>query len=76
LVSGGGTADHCIHFWNTLTGQSLQHIDTGYEVLNLAWSKDFSELISIFNIKVVLSFIVEMVFLANVRNLFYIQNSW
>jgi cell division cycle 20-like protein 1 (cofactor of APC complex) len=29
LVSGGGTADRCIRFWNTTTGQPLQCIDTG-----------------------------------------------
>uniref|UniRef100_A0A0R3RS07 WD_REPEATS_REGION domain-containing protein n=1 Tax=Elaeophora elaphi TaxID=1147741 RepID=A0A0R3RS07_9BILA len=29
LVSGGGTADRCLRFWNTLTGQSLHCIDTG-----------------------------------------------
>lgn len=29
LVSGGGTADRCIRFWNTTTGQPLQSIDTG-----------------------------------------------
>jgi len=32
LVSGGGTADRCIRFWNTTTGQSLQCIDTGSQV--------------------------------------------
>jgi cell division cycle 20-like protein 1, cofactor of APC complex len=29
LVSGGGTADRCIRFWNTLTGQPMQCVDTG-----------------------------------------------
>lgn len=32
LVSGGGTADRCIRFWNTTTGQPLQCIDTGSQV--------------------------------------------
>ena len=32
LVSGGGTADRCLRFWNTLTGQPLQCIDTGSQV--------------------------------------------
>ena len=32
LVSGGGTADRHIRFWNTLTAQNLQSIDTGSQV--------------------------------------------
>ena len=32
LASGGGTADRHIRFWNTLTGQNLQSIDTGSQV--------------------------------------------
>ncbi|NXU13191.1 FZR1 protein, partial [Pardalotus punctatus] len=46
LASGGGTADRCIRFWNTLTGQPLQCIDTGSQVCNLAWSKHANELVS------------------------------
>lgn len=46
LASGGGTADRTIRFWNTLTEQSLQSIDTGSQVCNLAWSKYASELVS------------------------------
>ncbi|GFT82417.1 hypothetical protein NPIL_335901 [Nephila pilipes] len=46
LASGGGTADRCIRFWNTLTGQPMQWIDTGSQVCNLAWSKHASELVS------------------------------
>ncbi|MEQ2202381.1 Fizzy- protein, partial [Xenoophorus captivus] len=44
LASGGGTADRCIRFWNTLTGQPLQCTDTGSQVCNLAWSKHTNEL--------------------------------
>jgi cell division cycle 20-like protein 1 (cofactor of APC complex) len=29
LASGGGTADKCIKFWNTLHGVELQSVDTG-----------------------------------------------
>ena len=29
LVSGGGTADRCIKFWNTLTGHEVGSYDTG-----------------------------------------------
>jgi cell division cycle 20-like protein 1 (cofactor of APC complex) len=36
LASGGGTADRCIRFWNTLTQQPLQCIDTGSQVCNLS----------------------------------------
>lgn len=46
LASGGGTADRCIRFWNTLTSQPMQYIDTGSQVCNLAWSKHASELVS------------------------------
>lgn len=46
LASGGGTADRCMRFWNTLTQQPLQCIDTGSQVCNLAWSKHSSELVS------------------------------
>ncbi|VTJ73448.1 Hypothetical predicted protein [Marmota monax] len=46
LASGGGTADRCIRFWNTLTGQPLQCVDTGSQVCNLAWSKHANELVS------------------------------
>uniref|UniRef100_A0A4X2K6L2 CDC20/Fizzy WD40 domain-containing protein n=1 Tax=Vombatus ursinus TaxID=29139 RepID=A0A4X2K6L2_VOMUR len=46
LASGGAAADCSIHFWNTLTEQTLQRIDTGSQVCNLAWSKHSNELIS------------------------------
>lgn len=46
LASGGGTADRKIKFWNTMTGERLQDIDTGSQVCNLAWSKNSNELIS------------------------------
>jgi cell division cycle 20-like protein 1, cofactor of APC complex len=46
LASGGGTADRCIKFWNTLTGTPLHSIDTGSQVCNLEWSKNSIELVS------------------------------
>lgn len=46
LVSGGGTADRRIKFWNTLTGQRTNEIDTGSQVCNLAWSKNSHEIVS------------------------------
>lgn len=32
LASGGGTADRCIKFWNTLSGQPLRSIETESQV--------------------------------------------
>jgi cell division cycle 20-like protein 1 (cofactor of APC complex) len=46
LVSGGGTADRTLRFWNTLTGQSMHCIDTGSQVCNVIWSKHTKELVS------------------------------
>uniref|UniRef100_A0A1I7UFJ9 Fizzy-related protein homolog n=1 Tax=Caenorhabditis tropicalis TaxID=1561998 RepID=A0A1I7UFJ9_9PELO len=46
LVSGGGTADRNLRFWNTLTAQPMQSVDTGSQVCNVAWSKHSSELVS------------------------------
>ncbi|GAA53809.1 cell division cycle 20-like protein 1 cofactor of APC complex [Clonorchis sinensis] len=46
LASGGGTADRCIRFWNTLTGQALRWVDTGSQVCNIAWSVHSNELVS------------------------------
>jgi len=46
LASGGGTADRCIRFWNTLQGIALTKLDTGSQVCNLAWSKNVNEIVS------------------------------
>eukprot|EP00557_Chaetoceros_sp_GSL56_P012404 CAMPEP_0176480692 /NCGR_PEP_ID=MMETSP0200_2-20121128/2411_1 /TAXON_ID=947934 /ORGANISM="Chaetoceros sp., Strain GSL56" /LENGTH=783 /DNA_ID=CAMNT_0017876825 /DNA_START=677 /DNA_END=3028 /DNA_ORIENTATION=- len=46
LASGGGTADRCIRFRNALTGSSLNAIDTGSQVCNLAWSQNCNEIVS------------------------------
>ncbi|KAM7460308.1 hypothetical protein LguiA_023695 [Lonicera macranthoides] len=46
LASGGGTADRCIRFWNTTSGNQLNSIDTGSQVCNLAWSKNVNEIVS------------------------------
>lgn len=46
LVSGGGTADRCIKFWNTLTGHEVASYDTGSQVCNLIFSKNVNELVS------------------------------
>lgn len=36
LASGGGTADRCIRFWNTITGAHLNAVDTNSQVDNCA----------------------------------------
>ncbi|CAM9185416.1 unnamed protein product, partial [Heterosigma akashiwo] len=49
LASGGGTADRCIRFWNTLAPegqQALSAVDTGSQVCNLMWSRTTTELVS------------------------------
>jgi cell division cycle 20-like protein 1 (cofactor of APC complex) len=46
LSSGGGTADRCIRFWNTLTSTPLSCVDTGSQVCNLMWSKNVNEIVS------------------------------
>jgi cell division cycle 20-like protein 1 (cofactor of APC complex) len=46
MCSGGGTADRCIRFWNTLTLKPMHWIDTGSQVCNLVYSKNVNELVS------------------------------
>lgn len=46
LVSGGGTADKTLRFWNTSTGECLQHIDTKSQVCGVLWSRCGTELVS------------------------------
>jgi len=46
LASGGGTADQCLRFWNTLSGTELQHVDTSSQVCNVHWSRNCDELVS------------------------------
>lgn len=46
LVSGGGTADRTIRFWNTLSNQQINCIDTGSQVCNLMFAKNHQELVS------------------------------
>jgi WD40 repeat protein len=76
LATGDGAADRCINFWNSFTGESVQCVNTGSQVCNLAWSKYLSEMVSFLHNKIVLSFVVEMAFFAKVRILFYVWNSW
>ncbi|KAK7821711.1 protein fizzy-related 3 [Quercus suber] len=46
LASGGGTADGCIHFWNTTNCHQLNSVDMGSPVCNLAWSKNVNAIVS------------------------------
>lgn len=46
LVSGGGTADRTIRFWNTLNGENKYTVDAGSQVCNLMFSKTVNELVS------------------------------
>ncbi len=46
LATGGGTADRCIKFWNTLTLEPIHSIDTGSQVCNLMFSKNSTEIVS------------------------------
>ncbi|MCQ2819706.1 MAG: hypothetical protein MJ252_20770 [archaeon] len=46
LVSGGGTADRTIRFWNTSTLTQINKVDTGSQVCNLVFSKTVNELVS------------------------------
>lgn len=46
MCSGGGTADRCIRFWNTLTCKQQHWVDTGSQVCNLSYSQNVNELVS------------------------------
>lgn len=46
LVSGGGTADKTLRFWNTATGQCINSIDAKSQVCGVLWSHSGTELVS------------------------------
>lgn len=46
LVTGGGSRDRQLKFWNTSTGTCSRSIDTGSQVSAVMWSKTYRELIS------------------------------
>ncbi|GAN00960.1 cell cycle regulatory protein [Mucor ambiguus] len=46
LVSGGGTADKTIKFWNTISGSLTSSHDTGSQVCNITWSKKTDDIVS------------------------------
>ena len=46
LATGGGSADRCIHFWNTTQNTRVQTIQTGAQVTSLQWAPHYRELVS------------------------------
>ncbi|KAI0519938.1 hypothetical protein KFK09_007400 [Dendrobium nobile] len=46
LASGGGGADKCIKFWNTLTGACLNSVETDSQICGLLWNKNERELLT------------------------------
>lgn len=46
LATGGGSADRCIHFWNTTQNTRVQTIQTSSQVTSLQWAPHYRELVS------------------------------
>lgn len=46
LATGGGSADRCIHFWNTTQNTRVQTIQTPAQVTALQWAPHYRELVS------------------------------
>jgi len=46
LVSGGGTADRRIRFWDVETLSCIGEVDSGSQVCNVAWSENTDEIVS------------------------------
>jgi len=46
LVSGGGTADRRLRFWDATTLSCVGEVDSGSQVCNLAWSANVDEIVS------------------------------
>ena len=46
LASGGGSADHCIKFWNIQSGSLLDSIQTPGQVCSLKWNPHAKEILS------------------------------
>jgi len=45
-VSGGGTADRTIRFWNTSLSKQVDMIESNSQVCNLVFSKNENEFVS------------------------------
>ena len=46
LASGGGSADRCLKFWDSLTSTMLSSLDTDSQICNLIFSKTVNEIVS------------------------------
>ncbi|KAG5500823.1 hypothetical protein JIQ42_04849 [Leishmania sp. Namibia] len=46
LVSGGGSHDKALRFWNSLTGECIHHINTGSQVCGVVWNRTGTELVT------------------------------
>jgi len=46
LVSGGGTADRKLRFWDASTLSCIGDVDSGSQVCNVAWSENIDEIVS------------------------------
>ena len=46
LVSGGGTADKTLRFWDVATGECLHSVDTKSQVCGALWNKSGMELVT------------------------------
>ncbi|EPY42936.1 cell division cycle 20, cofactor of APC complex [Angomonas deanei] len=46
LVSGGGTDDKSLRFWNTSTGECIHHVDTQSQVCGVLWNHAGTELVT------------------------------
>ena len=46
LVSGGGTADRRLRFWDVSTMSCIGEVDSGSQVCNVAWSANVDEIVS------------------------------
>ena len=46
LVSGGGTADRRLRFWDVETLSCIGEVDSGSQVCNVAWSENIDEIVS------------------------------
>lgn len=45
-MTGGGTQDRTIRFWNTLRMENTESYDVGSQVCNLMFSRNSNELVS------------------------------
>lgn len=46
LATGGGSADRCIHFWNTTQNTRVQTIQTSAQITSLQWAPHYREIVS------------------------------